>query len=85
MLFLNGLLMTGSSLGVLQAVADASLAAGACAGAALVLLIIAAVSRRVNAITLLIVGLMIQYLSPSLDGILAHLTPEDQRETWKMW
>ncbi len=84
-LFLNGLVMTGSDLGMLDAVANTSLAFGACAGATAVLLIMAAVARRVNAITLLIVGLMIQYLAPSLDGILAHLTPEDQRETWKMW
>jgi iron complex transport system permease protein len=84
-LFLNGLWMTGSSLGALQGIADASLAVGACAGSALVLLLVAAASRRVNAVTLLIVGLMIQYLAPALDGILAHLTPDDQRETWKMW
>lgn len=84
-LFLNGLVMTGSDLGLLDPLANASLAVGACAGATVVLVIMAAVARRVNAVTLLIVGLMIQYLAPSLDGILAHLTPDDQRETWKMW
>jgi len=84
-LFLNGATFNAIAVGSLARLGDLSLATGACVGAMVVLLLIAAIARKVNAVTLLIVGLMFQYLAPALDGILAHMTPEDQRETFKMW
>jgi iron complex transport system permease protein len=84
-LFLNGATFNAIPVGRLARLGDVSLATGACLGASGILALIAVIARRVNAITLLIVGLMFQYLAPAIDGVLAHMTPEDQRETFKMW
>ena len=74
--------ITTGSIGTL---ADLSLAAGACAGAVLILTLLTIVAPKVSATTLLIVGLMFQYLAPSIEGVLAHLTPEEIRETYRAW
>jgi iron complex transport system permease protein len=73
------------NLGGLSRIGDVSLTTGACAGACAVLLLVALISRRVNAITLLIVGLMFQYLAPSLTGMLLHVVTDEQYKAYQAW
>lgn len=84
-LFLQGAALSALPLEQFRGIGDFSLAVGALIGATATLALIAAVAPRVSAVTLLIVGLMIQYLAPSLGGILAHLTPKDIYESYKLW
>jgi len=84
-LAIQGAALSAVSLGALGALGDLSLAAGACLGAVLVLALLTAIAPRVSATTLLILGLMFQYLAPSLEGVLAHLTPSEVRDTYRMW
>jgi iron complex transport system permease protein len=74
-----------SFLNTVVRIGDLSLTAGACLGATGILLLIALISQRVNAVTLLIVGLMFQYLSPSLSGMLLHLVTDDQYRAYQSW
>jgi len=74
-----------SAFGRFGFLGNLSLAGGATLGAVMALLLIFAISRRVGVITLLICGLMFQYLAPSVTGILLHLTTEKQVETYGQW
>lgn len=84
-LCVQGAALSALPLEAFRRIGDLSLAAGALAGATATLVLIAAIAPRVSAVTLLIVGLMIQYLAPSLGGILAHLTPKEIYESYKLW
>lgn len=77
-----GLAVALSRLGVL---ADLSLAAGAFAGATAMLMAVVALSRRVNAVTLLIAGLMFGFLAQGLVAVLLHFTTENQVEVYENW
>jgi iron complex transport system permease protein len=83
--FIQGLTVNAVAIGALSFIADLSLAAGACAGAVLILALLTFIAPKVSATTLLIVGLMFQYLAPSAQGVLAHLTPEEVRESYLAW
>ncbi|MEM6795913.1 MAG: iron chelate uptake ABC transporter family permease subunit, partial [Acidobacteriota bacterium] len=77
-----GLAVALERLGV---IADLSLAAGAFGGATAVLVGVVALSRRVNAVTLLIAGLMFGFLAQGLVGVLLHFTTESQIEVFENW
>jgi iron complex transport system permease protein len=77
--------MASLPIAKLNVIGDVSLTTGACLGAVLVLILVALIAPRVSAVTLLIVGLMIQYLGPSLTGILLHLVTQDQYTAYQAW
>ena len=62
-----------------------SLVAGAGFGSALVLVVIASVSRRVSTITLLIMGLMLGFLAQGLVSLVLHFTNETQGKVFASW
>lgn len=62
-----------------------SIAAAASAGAGAVLLLVLALARRVSAITLLIVGLMLGYASQGLVSVALHFTDETRNRVYGHW
>lgn len=84
-LAIQGVAIGTVSVGILGMFSNLTMAAGACAGAILILFLLTLIAPKVSATTLLIVGLMFQYLAPSLEGIIAHLTPAEVRLTYRAW
>lgn len=64
---------------------DVGLAVASVAGSAAVLALLAALSRRVGTVTLLIVGLMLGYLCVGLISVLLHFIDETQARAFKAW
>jgi iron complex transport system permease protein len=64
---------------------DLGLAVASVAGSAAVLALLAALSRRVGTVTLLIVGLMLGYLCVGLISVLMHFIDETQARAFKAW
>ena len=62
-----------------------SLVAGAMLGCTLVLLLIVAIARHVNTITLLIFGLMLGYLAQGLISVILHFTNQSQTKIFAGW
>ncbi|RYF63523.1 MAG: iron ABC transporter permease, partial [Comamonadaceae bacterium] len=54
-------------------------------GSAAVLALLAALSRRVGTVSLLIVGLMLGYLAVGLISVLMHFIDETQARAFKVW
>lgn len=81
---------TGSVVGseFLQRIAffsDLGIVAGAFLGAGGVTVIIAAVSRRVSTITLLVLGLMLGFFAQGLVSVVLHFTTETQGRIFASW
>jgi len=64
---------------------DAGLAMASVIGSTAVLALLAALSRRVGTVTLLIVGLMLGYLAVGLISVLMHFIDETQARAFKAW
>ena len=64
---------------------DVGLAVASVAGSAAVLALLAALSRHVGTVTLLIVGLMLGYLCVGLISVLMHFIDETQARAFKAW
>ncbi|WP_341666615.1 FecCD family ABC transporter permease [Alcaligenes sp. SDU_A2] len=64
---------------------DIGAAIAAIAGSALVLSVLALLSRRIGVVTLLIVGLMLGYLAVGLISVLMHFIDETQARAFKVW
>lgn len=75
----NALLLRYGLLG------DIGMALASVVGSAAVLALLAALSRRVNAVSLLIVGLMLGYLAVGLISVLMHFIDETQARAFKAW
>lgn len=64
---------------------DVGLALASVAGSTLLLSLLALLSGRLNAITLLITGLMFGYLAVGLISVLMHFIDENQARAFKVW
>jgi iron complex transport system permease protein len=64
---------------------DIGLAVASVAGSTLLLSLLAVLSGRLNAITLLICGLMLGYLAVGLISVLMHFIDENQARAFKAW
>lgn len=64
---------------------DVGLALASVAGSTLLLSLLAVLSSRLNAITLLICGLMLGYLAVGLISVLMHFIDENQARAFKAW
>ncbi|TLX56850.1 iron ABC transporter permease [Stutzerimonas nosocomialis] len=64
---------------------DLGLALASVAGSTLLLSLLAVLSSRLNAITLLICGLMLGYLAVGLISVLMHFIDENQARAFKAW
>ena len=64
---------------------DAGLAVASVAGSAIVLMLLAALSRQVSTVTLLIIGLMLGYLAVGLISVSLHFIDETQARAFKAW
>jgi len=59
--------------------------AGAVLGSSVVMLLVAAAARRVSAVTLLVLGLMIGYLAQGLVSVVLHFTTRTQGRMFDAW
>lgn len=75
----NALLLRFGVLG------DIGLAFSAVLGSTAVLLLLSWLARRVNTVTLLVVGLMLGYLAVGLISVLLHFIDETQARAFKIW
>lgn len=64
---------------------DVGLALASVAGSTLLLSLLALLSGRLNAVTLLICGLMLGYLAVGLISVLMHFIDENQARAFKVW
>ena len=76
---------TTNFFGAYDIAANIGLAAAASIGSTAVLLFILAISRRVSTVTLLVVGLMTQYLVEGFVSLLLHFTEEAQTSVFSGW
>jgi iron complex transport system permease protein len=74
-----------SAFGQLKAIGNMSLTLAAAAGSSVVLLIMGTAARRVSAVTLLIIGLMMGFLAQGGTNILLHFTNETQAKVYGSW
>jgi iron complex transport system permease protein len=74
-----------SSFGHADLLGNVALTAAAAAGSALVLTAILSISRRAGALTLLIIGLMLNYLARALVGVALHFADESQTRIYENW
>jgi iron complex transport system permease protein len=72
-------------LGTVGFVANVSLIGAAMAGAALALGVLIALSRRVGVVTLLILGLVSEYVISGLISVILHFTTEVQGQAFDAW
>jgi iron complex transport system permease protein len=64
---------------------DVTMAAGATVGSTLLMLVLMAAARRVNGVTLLILGLMLGFLCLGLVSVVLHFTDEGQANVFQYW
>jgi iron complex transport system permease protein len=81
----SGALVGLTSVTQLQALSQLSLVGGASVGAAGVMLIVISLSRRVSAVTLLILGLMLGFMSEGMVSLILHFTTESQAKVFGSW
>jgi len=80
-----GAVVGSTLLSQLSFLNDLGMIAGAIAGASAVALLVAAMSRHVTTMTLLILGLMLGYLAEGLVSIVLHFTTEVQARIFVSW
>lgn len=66
-------------------VGDVGIALASALGSTLVLLLLAALAKRVSTVTLLIVGLMLGYLCVGLISVILHFIDETQAQAFGSW
>ena len=76
---------TNAVIGRMSWLGDVGVATAAWVGAVAVLLLMLAASRRVNTITLLILGLMLGYFATGVASLVIHFTDEDQAAAYATW
>lgn len=81
----TGALVGPSPLQGLSFLNELGVVTGAVAGSAAVAFLVAAVSRHVSTMTLLIFGLMVGYLAEGLVSIVLHFTTEVQARVFASW
>jgi iron complex transport system permease protein len=64
---------------------EITMAMGAAAGSTLLMLVLMAAARRVNGVTLLILGLMLGFLCLGMVSIVLHFTDEAQAGVFQYW
>ncbi len=80
-----GTFVGSATLARFEFLSGAGTVSSAIIGASLVAAIVAAVSRHVSTMTLLIVGLMLGYLAEGLVSIVLHFTTEIQGKVFASW
>lgn len=81
----TGAVVGSEVLGQLAFLSELGILAGAVLGAGAVAILIAAASRHVSTMTLLILGLMLGYLAEGLVSIVLHFTTEMQGRVFSSW
>ena len=81
----SGAVVGSELLSRLVFLSEVGIVAGAFIGAGGVMAVIAAVSRRVSTITLLVLGLMLGFLAQGLVGVVLHFTTETQGRVFASW
>jgi iron complex transport system permease protein len=74
-----------SILSAFRVAADLSIVTGAGLGSVAVMLLVLLAARRVNAVTLLILGLMLQFMAQGLVSILMHFANESMAKVYGSW
>lgn len=81
----TGAVVAAPILARLEFLNDLGLLAGAFFGAGAAAAVIAAVARRVNTVTLLVIGLMLGFLAQGMVSVVLHFTTEVQARVFAAW
>lgn len=81
----TGTVVGSATLEKLEFLSELGIVTGAVLGASVVAIVVAAASRHVSTMTLLILGLMLGYFAEGLVSIVLHFTTETQGRVFASW